>query len=40
MTQEKGAVAPQEAEPDLSVSVQKSPAEAWVDNGLVWGQGH
>ena len=39
-TQEKGAVSPQETEPDLSVSVQESPAEAWVDSGLLWGQGH
>ena len=27
-TQEKGAVTPQETEPDLPVSVQESPAEA------------
>ena len=33
-TQEKGAVTPQETEPDLPVSVQESPAEAWVDSGL------
>ena len=25
---------PQETEPDLPVSVQESPAEAWVDSGL------
>ena len=31
---EKGAVTPQETEPDLPVSVQESPTEAWVDNGL------
>ena len=31
-SQEKGAVTPQETEPDLPVSVQKSPAEAWVDS--------
>ena len=36
-TQEKGAVTPQETEP---VSVQQSPAEAWVDSGLLWGQWH
>ena len=36
-TQEKGAVTPQETEPDLPVSVQESPAEAWVDSGLTWG---
>ena len=30
-TQEKGAVTPQEADPDLPVSVQESLAEAWVN---------
>ena len=35
-TQKKGAVTPQETEPDLPVSVQESPAEAWVDSGLPW----
>ena len=30
-TQEKGAVTPQETEPDLPVSVWESPAEAWVN---------
>ena len=30
-TQEKGAVTQQETEPDLPVSVQESPEEAWVD---------
>ena len=39
-TQEKGAVTPQETEPDLSVSVRESLAEAQVDNGLLQGQGH
>ena len=40
-TQEKGAVTPQETEPDLPVSIQESLAEARVDNsGLPWGQGH
>ena len=39
-TQEKGAVTPQKTEPDLPVSVQESPAEAWVDRGLPWAQGH
>ena len=29
-TQEKGAVTPQETDPDLPVSIQESPAEAWV----------
>ena len=38
--QEKGAVSSQESEPDLPVSVQESPAEVWVDSGLLWGQGH
>ena len=38
-TQEKGAVTPQETEPDLPVSVQESLAEVWVDSGLPWGQG-
>ena len=39
-TQEKGAVTPQETDPDLPVSVQESPAEAWVGGGLrqCWGQ--
>ena len=38
-TQEKGAVTPQETEPDLPVSVQESLAEAWVGGSLlqVWG---
>ena len=39
-TQEKGSVTPQETESDLPVSVQESPAEAWVDRGLPWAQGH
>ena len=39
-SQEKGAVFPRETEPDLPVSVQESPAEAWVNSGLIWGQGH
>ena len=33
-TQKKGAGTPQETEPDSSVSVWKTPAEAWVDCGL------
>ena len=37
-TQEKGAVTPEETEPDLPVSVREAPAEAWVDSGLSWGQ--
>ena len=39
-TQEKGAVTPQETDPALPMSVQESPAEAWVGSGLVQGQGH
>ena len=39
-TQEKGTVTPQKTEPYLPVSVQESPAEAWVDRGLPWAQGH
>ena len=37
--QEKGAVTPQQTGPDLPVRVQESLAEAWVDSGLLWGQG-
>ena len=37
MTQEKGAVTPQETGPDFSVSVQKSPVEAWVSSGPLQG---
>ena len=33
-TQEKGAVTPQETDPDLPVSVQESP-EAWLGGGLL-----
>ena len=39
-TQENGAVTPQETEPNLPVSVQESPVEAWVGCGLLQGQGH
>jgi len=39
-TQEKGAVTPQETDPDLPVSVQQSPTEAWVSGGLLQGQRH
>ena len=39
-TQEKGAVATQETEPDLPVSIPGSPAEAQVNSDLPWGQGH
>ena len=38
--QEKGAVTPQETDPDFPVSVQESPAEAWIDGGLLQGWGH
>ena len=39
-TQVKGAVTPQETEPDLPVSVQESLAEVWLDSGLPQSQGH
>ena len=39
-TKEKGAMTPQETNPDLPVNVQESPAEAWVGGGLLQGQGH
>ena len=39
-TQEKGAVTPQETDPDLPVSVQESLAEVWVNSGLTRGWGH
>ena len=38
MTQEKGAVSPQETEPDLPVSVQESLGESWVSGGLLKAQ--
>ena len=38
-TQEKGALAPQETDPDLPVSVQESLAEAWVGGGPATGLG-
>ena len=34
-TQEKGAMTPEETDPDLPVSVQESLAEAWVSGGLL-----
>ena len=34
-TQEKGAVTPEENNPDLPVSAQESPVVAWVDSGLL-----
>jgi len=39
MTQEEGAVTPQETDPDLPVSVQESLAEVWVSGGLLQGRG-
>ena len=39
-TQEKGAVTPPETDPDLTVSVEHSPAEAWVGGGLLQGWRH
>ena len=37
--QEKGAVTPQETDPDLPGSAQECPAEAWVAGGLLQGWG-
>ena len=39
-TQKKGAMTPQEIDPDLPVSVQESLAEVWVNSGLTRGWGH
>ena len=39
-TQEKGAMTPQETDPDSPVSIQESLAEAWVSSGLLQGWGH
>ena len=36
-TQEKGAVTPQETDPELPVSDQETPTEAWVGSGLLPG---
>ena len=36
-TQEKGAVTPQETDPDLPVNVQESLVEVWVGGGLLQG---
>ena len=38
-TQEEGAVTPQETDPYLPLSVQESPAEAWVGSSLLQGRG-
>ena len=39
-TQKKGAMTPPETDPDLTVSVQESPAEAWLGSGLLQDRGH
>ena len=39
-TQEKGAMTPQNTDPDLPKSIQVSPAEAWVGRGLLQGCKH
>ena len=39
-TQEKGAVTPQETDPDLAMSVRESPTQAYVCRGLQQGWGH
>ena len=39
-TQEKREVTPQETDPDLPVSLKETLAEAWVNSGLLQGQGH
>ena len=39
-TQEKGVVTPQKTDPDLPRSVQESPAEVWVGDGLLQGPEH
>ena len=39
-TREKGAVTPQETDPDLPMNVQESLAQAWVNAGLLQGWGH
>ena len=39
-TREKGAVTPQETDPDLPLSVQESLVKAWVNGGLLQGRGH
>ena len=38
--QEKGAVTPQETDPDLPGSVQESLVEMWVSSGLLQARGH
>ena len=39
-THEKGAVTPQETDPDFPRSVQESLGEAWVGGGLLQGPEH
>ena len=39
-TQEKGAVTPQETDPDLPLSVQGSLVEVWVSGSLLQGRGN
>ena len=39
-TQEKGAVTPQETDPDLPMSIQESLVVVWVSGGLLQGWGH
>ena len=39
-TQENGAVATPQTDPDMPLSVQEPPAEAWVGGGLLQGRGH
>ena len=39
-TQKKGAVTPQETDPDSPESVQESPVEVWVGGGQLQGCGH
>ena len=40
MIQEKGAVTPEESDPDLPVSFQESPVEVCVGGGLLQGWAH
>ena len=39
-TRKNPNLTPKETDPDFPVSVQESPAEAWVGGGLLWGRGH
>ena len=40
MTQEKGAVTPQETDPHVPMSVQESLVEVWVCGSLLQGRWH